>query len=199
MFENRKAKKDLEALKAGLVIILDDLLRGVKTIQDPVTRIVGLFNVVAPWYDAEQRREKSADCAPSVGDVISALKKTNRSEYAETIKALETLQAHIINAGRNKYGMNRTAPGEMVTLDNVYLGDVFGRWTFTAREWQNSFNKEGPDAQEDKRIIEAQAANFVDSHLGPMQEIIDSLRGNSVLPRPTMATGTGHGSSAPRP
>lgn len=42
------------------------------------------------------------------------------------------------NSGRCRYGMNRTREGEKVTLDNVYLGDVFGLFTHTARTWRSS-------------------------------------------------------------
>ncbi|MBQ9298372.1 MAG: hypothetical protein IJ223_05025 [Clostridia bacterium] len=41
-------------------------------------------------------------------------------------------------SGRNKYGWNRTQKGERVTMDNVYLGDIFGLFTHTARTWATS-------------------------------------------------------------
>lgn len=42
------------------------------------------------------------------------------------------------NSGRNTFGMNRTSKGEKVTLDNVFLGGVFGLFTHSARVWRNS-------------------------------------------------------------
>lgn len=42
------------------------------------------------------------------------------------------------NSGREKYGWNRTKKGEAVTLDNVYLGNIFGLFTHSARTWKNS-------------------------------------------------------------
>jgi hypothetical protein len=131
---------------------------------------VELFNVVTPWYDKEQADQKP------VGAVVSALQKANSGgRHAEAIEPLQTLQAHFQNAGRDKYGMNRTAPGEPVTPDNVYLGNVFGRWTLTATKWKDAFKRGDATAQEDKRIIDHQAADFVDGHVGAMHKLIRAL------------------------
>lgn len=53
----------------------------------------------------------------------------------------QRLNALIKNAGRDSFGMNRTTKGEEVTLDNVYLGNIFGLFTLTAREWFYSEGK----------------------------------------------------------
>ena len=39
---------------------------------------------------------------------------------------------HIKDAGRNEFGFNRTKPGEKVTLENTYWGNIYGISTFSA-------------------------------------------------------------------
>ncbi|MEZ0226829.1 MAG: hypothetical protein ACAH83_19895 [Alphaproteobacteria bacterium] len=169
MFENLKARKALQQLTPSLQA-LDQQLQAVEKIPDPIDRLVRFFDAVSQWNDRQQE-------APlSVGVVLNAFRKANGSgEHAKTIEALETLQIHFNRSGRDEYGINRTKPGEVVTADNVYLGNVYGRWTFTANKWKEAFSRDNATAQEDRQIIEGQAAGFVESHIKPMQKLIGSL------------------------
>jgi hypothetical protein len=170
MFENRKAESALGKLTPALDE-LDKSLIEVEAIRDPIDRIVGFFRVVAPWHDREHTAE-----AP-VRTVLNMLQKADKGgRYAGTIQALQTLQAHFRNGGRDEYGMNRTKAGQEISIDDVYLGNVSGRFTRTARDWRNAFSKDTPTAQEDQQIIESQAAGFVSSHVGAMHRLIGALK-----------------------
>ncbi len=74
-------------------------------------------------------------------------------EYYETANSLNR---HLENAGREKYGWNRTTKGEKVTLDNVYLGNIEGLFTLPARKWL--------DSDSVYTIAAFQARPFVKSH-----------------------------------
>lgn len=39
------------------------------------------------------------------------------------------------NLGPCEYGMFRVKDMSELSMDNVYLGGIYGLWTFTAREW----------------------------------------------------------------
>lgn len=134
-------------------------------------RIITFFNVVSPLHDKEQQEN-----AP-IQATVAALEKANKKGgHTAEIEALRTLQTHFARGGRDPYGMNRTTVGEAVTMDNVYLGNVAGRWTFTARDWKNTFNKaDNPSANEDRQVIEGQATRFVNSHIESMRRLIGSL------------------------
>jgi hypothetical protein len=97
--------------------------------------------------------------------------------YAGTIQVLQTLQAHFRNGGRDAYGLNRTEawPGNE-HKPRLSLGNVSGRFTRTARDSRNAFSKDTPTAQEDRQIIESQAAGFVSSHVGAMHRLIGALK-----------------------
>ena len=166
MFEAIKARKALQQITPSLQA-LDQQLTEVEQIRDPIDRLVRFFDVVSQFNDKQQE-------APiTVGRVLEAFRKAGKNP--EAIEALETLQAHFNKSGRDEYGMNRTGPGEPVTADNVYLGNIFGRWTFTATRWRESISKDTPEAREDKQIIEGQAAGFVANHAGPIHKLIITL------------------------
>jgi hypothetical protein len=170
MFEERKANKALQELKPALVE-LDRQLEQVGQISNPIDRIVRFFDTVSRFNDQQQGSKTSVDT------VIDAFRRVNGGKHEETIKALETLRSHFNNSGRQEFGMNRTKPGEPVTGDKVYLGNVYGRWTFTANDWQQKLSRDDANTREDKQVIEGQAKGFVDSHLGPMHRIIKALGG----------------------
>ena len=66
--------------------------------------------------------------------------------------------------------MNRTKPGEAVTPHNVFLGDVWGRFTKTIAFWRNTehndvnYNGEYGGGKLGFNPITQQAQNFVQSY-----------------------------------
>lgn len=163
MFENFKAKKAIEAIAPALKE-LDQKLAAVEATPDPIDRLVKYFNAVAPLCDKPEDLNAAVAAAQKAG-----------SKYTETAAALRDLQVHVQQSGRDPYGWNRTERGETVTGDNVYLGNVFGRFTKTASYWQRSFNQDHPHADEDRQIISGQAKGFVESHAPKMQTDIRKI------------------------
>lgn len=169
MFEERKAKKALQELSPALEA-LDVQLKQVEQIADPLDRIVRFFDTVSRFNDGQK------DAPVSVSKVLDAFRKTSgKGENAQAIEALQALQSHFNNAGRDEFGMNRTQPGEAVTGDKVYLGNTHGLWTFTANDWREKLNRDTPYAKDDRQIIEGQAAGFVASHAPKVHQYVATL------------------------
>ena len=107
---------------------LRDLREGIRPLlhqQDRLTALVAFFNLVSPWQDRD-----------GLSEMITAFKKVNYGQYTNIVNYLTMLQEQIVSGGRSLNGWNRTEPGELVTDDKVYLGDVFGIWTFTVAEFK---------------------------------------------------------------
>ena len=86
---------------------------------DRCAALVALFNLTSPWHDR------------GLHSLIARLQRVNwRRKHDSTIEQLCQLQSLFEQSGRHSSGWNRTKVGEMVTEDNVYLGNVFGVWTF---------------------------------------------------------------------
>ncbi|TSC75385.1 MAG: hypothetical protein G01um101430_480, partial [Parcubacteria group bacterium Gr01-1014_30] len=72
-----------------------------------------------------------------IGDLIAAFEEDNRGgEHNEVLEKLRALQKYFENAGRDEYGWNRTKPGETVTADRVFLGNIYGLFTHPVPFWQ---------------------------------------------------------------
>ena len=116
--------------------ILERVARQLKNLESEMTRIqkldnkieaiIQLFKVISPIQDA--------------GAFMTDIEVlSNRAgffkDYREEVEILRNLQLCIHTAGRSPHGMNRTQPGEAVTADKVYLGDVCGMFTHPATYW----------------------------------------------------------------
>ncbi len=167
-FKNDPMKK-LAAIVRDLRVLRANLHSMERPI-DPVPDIVCFFNFVSPWYDRGFR------------DIIAAFEDVNWGQYDGVLECLRVLELHFVNAGRNKCGMNRTECGEAVTEDNVYLGDVWGLWTKTARFWRGQKDKpkggwgySGMEHLNAYDVVSDQAREFMIGHIGPMTRLIDEL------------------------
>lgn len=154
-----KILPNLQELKKQLIEI--------QQMPNKVEAIVKLFQVISPLQDAGGFKQ-----------TIFTLQEKNYGQLDQIISALETLQIHFIKAGRCEFGMNRTQKGEEVTAAKVYLGDVFGIWTFNAAYWLQNEEKLKKDKREDLTkegaekpvttwycINDYQAGTFVKSHV----------------------------------
>ncbi|MGV8172160.1 MAG: hypothetical protein ACP5OA_05720 [Candidatus Woesearchaeota archaeon] len=118
-----------------------------KTRSDPFDAIVIFFNATSKLQDNM--------------DVVNAvLNKSIPKKDEAGQNALKFLREEIHKSGRDIYGMNRTKPGETVNIENVYLGNISGLWTFTIREWINHGNKDKGSF----KIIQNQASKFVSGY-----------------------------------
>jgi hypothetical protein len=154
---------------------LEKEMREIDAMDNKVEAIVRLFQVISPIQDAGGFSQEIFD-----------LKKHNRNgKFNAQIEALGVLQAHFHNAGRSEYGINRTAKGEDVTTEKVFLGNVFGLWTKTAAYWLNEKSKLEqtfrPDVSKNPEkpvsnwylINDYQCGGFIKSHTdGILEQIV---------------------------
>ena len=118
---------------------------------------VHFFNIIAQFQDK--------------GYNLSVL---NNDKNRDSISALAK---HIDSAGRDRYGWVRAPKGEPVTLDNLYLGNIAGIWTFTAAKFKGM-----PDDKYVQDNIQAQLRKFIKSHREPMMEMIDKITHSTKKP-----------------
>ena len=165
LFEN--PKKRLAALLPELALLRDKLISiSQRMKKDAFGELVNFFNLTSPWHDR----------IGEIQELIAAFEGVNYGQHTETIQALRTLEAHLVNAGRNEFGWNRTKPGQMVTKSDVYLGNIYGLWTFPIPRWEETSTKrpaiwshlmasEGMDGMSPYDVVSRQALQFMESHL----------------------------------
>ncbi len=154
MFTMPKSKKRLEIENLQkLLPVLENMsmaLRNAYDMQSSLDGIVAFFNATSVVHD------KGIGEYPHLS-----------SEIKETLRLLKL---HLSQVGRDKYGMNRTLPGETVTPDNVYLGNVEGLFTLPIREW----SKNPLDGS--YLTVNAQAKSFMESHTYKMRSFVIQIR-----------------------
>ena len=155
------SSKIIEKIQPRLMS-LEAEIEKIKTMDNKVEAIVKFFQVISPLQDAKVFRWE-----------IFCLKIRNRNgKFNAQIEALGALRAHFYIAGRS--GINRTAKGEDVTAEKIYLGNVFGLPPNTAAYWlkeqsllEKTFRpdvsgREKPVSNWD--LINDQCGGFVKSH-----------------------------------
>jgi len=137
---------------------------------DPLTTIVHFFDIMSKWEDR------------GVEDLIMAFKEVNYGQYDAVLEKLRVLKLHFCNAGRSDSGLNRTKRGQTVTEDDVCLGNIYGLWTFTVRDWKKTKGKEPPawgypgmKGITEYDVISRQARGFMTSHIDPVVAILKYL------------------------
>lgn len=170
------AANDLKKIENDLSFLQKEM-QEISKMNNQVEAIIRLFKVISPIQDKG-----------GFSQTISKLQEKNYGQLDQIISALEVLQIHFRNAGRDEYGINRTKTGEEVTSAKVFLGDVFGIWTKPASYWlanQEECKKMiRPDVSKDQNnpvstwylINEYQAGSFVKSHTKGILEQIAVLK-----------------------
>ena len=160
------AKNDLKKIRNELDSLEKEMLE-ISKMDNKVEAIIRLFKVISPIQDNG-----------GFSQTICELQKKNFGQLDQIISALEVLQIHFRRAGRYEYGMNRTKPGEEVTPEKVFLGNVFGFLTKPASYWLENQEeckkeirsdvsfKDRKDPVSTWDIINDQAKVFVESHTG---------------------------------
>jgi len=155
---------------------LKQQMQEIANMPNKVQAIVKLFQVISPIQDAGGFKQ-----------TIFSLQEKNYGQLNSIISALEVLQRHFGNAGRSAYGMNRTKVGEEVTAAKVFLGNVFGIWTFTAEYFLQEEDRMKTETREDISkdpakpvtnwycINDYQCAGFVGSHVEGILEQVNIL------------------------
>lgn len=177
--KRRAQTRSLEGSIAALVAELPTLRRRLLEIArdaegDALSAIVAFFNTTSPWHDR------------GLYQVVRDMKDLNSPRHASMINPLTELVLQISMTGRVEFGWNRTAPGELVTEDNVYLGDIWGLWTKTVRFWKTRRDdKKGTHgwaapgnyfaSRNCYDLVSDQARGFIGDHIPVMVELIDRL------------------------
>ena len=175
-----KPAQELEAVVRELNMLAENI-KPLLGKSDRCTALVAFFNLTSPWHDR------------GLHGLITKLQQVNwRGQYDSAIEQLRRLQSMFEQSGRHEYGWNRTKPGEVVTEHNVYLGNVFGVWTFTVAHFRESKDRPknpwkggGFDCRylEDKNdfdmVLDYQARPFVQKNGKAIIEVIEVLQGKA--------------------
>ena len=163
-------KQKVTTLLPELLKFRNELLETVN--MQPLDGIVRFFNATSIWHDREEE----------LGQIVVALQEVNYGQYEVIINQLTLLCQNVRNAGRDSYGWNRANKGESVTDDKVFLGNIFGLWTFPVSEWKKSKNEmKGTFAYPGMKhlnaydVVSDQAWQFMRSHVQPMCDCIEWL------------------------
>ena len=181
----------LKAVMPELKQLDNDLATCWQTYGDPLLRIAPFFNIVSKWHDRD-----------GFGEAVRQLRQDG-PKYQGYLVYLDTLQKHFANAGRCEYGWNRTKPGEQVTADRVFLGDIFGLFTKPVSYWltlklelqPGEVTHPAAPGKSPRELVTNQAYQFMWSHVCGIRETIAELdralqpadKRATVRPTPAMA------------
>lgn len=168
MMRATQAERELRESLPELSKLRDELLR--LDMSNPLRGIVEFFGLTSPWHDS--------NAVAKLRECFEPARIGNR--HRKVYDCLQNLQAHIWEAGRDMFGPNRTQPGEPVTKDKVFLGNVWQIWTFPVSKWlehrdDGKPNLSHPRGLTDLQCIKEQARNIMASHIGPMVWLINEL------------------------
>lgn len=110
--------------KTGLTTLVNNLNEIISSIscENCYSMVVKFFTLTSMFEDYESDIKK----LPLKGWQICGVKSNTRKE-AESSR--DFFFKEVRKAGREPHGHNRTEPGEVVTENNVFFGDVFGIFT----------------------------------------------------------------------
>ena len=83
-------------------------------------------------------------------------------------KKIQILKSFLKNNSRDMYGVNRSKSGQMLTANDIYLGDICGLWTKSASFWLSNKSKFEEDILEPAAVsvwsvINKQASDLLDN------------------------------------
>ncbi|MBS3166744.1 hypothetical protein J4403_00870 [Candidatus Woesearchaeota archaeon] len=115
LYTYRLRMKATKKLKVAMMQAANDLKGLYSRKPEPFVGLLELFQITSPLQDLINQ----------VGPLLN--KKQGRK--------LEFVIREIRKAGRCEYGINRTRPGQDVTPDKVFLGDIYGLFTLPMTKW----------------------------------------------------------------
>jgi len=123
--------------------------------SNPLDQIVEFFSLTSSVQDTLQEITLQEDYF-------------TQPEYMQVIAIRRALG----DMGRCENGWNRTRKGENVTEDKVFLGNIFGIWTFSVAWFKREYNHGGFTAIQYGQIQE-QARRFMVSHMTHLTTVLD--------------------------
>ncbi|MEO5635146.1 MAG: hypothetical protein ABIS26_00320 [Candidatus Paceibacterota bacterium] len=149
--------------------------------SNALTAIVRFFNTTSIWQDRD------------LATIVRELKDVGDQKNAAAVESLGKLFEQFRMTGRAQYGWNRTEKGQLVTEDDVYLGNIWGIWTFNVSYWREVGKRNDPkgthgyaekgnyfSTRNTYDIICDQAREFIDDHTPVMVGLIDELTDRDV-------------------
>jgi len=172
--ERHNAKKAMQYFRAefpNLAAASNEIEDAMSVRQDPLVGMVMFLNAVSRMQD---RGMVAALCNhfSRIGD-----------RHRDVRDALHTLHLHIIHAGRDQFGMNRTVKGQTVTAQDVYNRDEYGLHTKPFSYWlqqpielrDGQLTHPAAPNKSPRQIVTDQARQFIQDHGGPIRRSIQAL------------------------
>lgn len=106
-----------------------------KAKQAEQERLIKLKNELSFFKEMPRGKEEALGYTLKFFNVVSEFQDQGKVKFA---KNADEINFFVARTGRQGYGWNRTEKGEKVTAENLYLGNVFGLFTHTAKHWINS-------------------------------------------------------------
>lgn len=138
--------------------------------NEPLDALVYFFDETSRWSDRD------------LDDLFASVGVQCRQQHLAFFHSLDILQSHIACAGRTKFGWNRTEIGEVVTPENIFLGDVFGLFTHPVSFWKKRKCEEkggwGFPRMEHLNsydVVANQSLVFLKAHIDSMIDALDVL------------------------
>ena len=131
--------------------------------HDPLDALVCFFDESSRWEDR------------GLENMLTSVDARCRQRHDVFFRSLETLQGHIACAGRTRFGWNRTKVGEVVTPEQVFLGNVYGLFTKPVSFWKQRKGEEkggwgfpGMEYLNAYDVVASQSTGFLMVHLDSM-------------------------------
>ena len=150
------SKNELVAQVKNLNVIIEHI-----NTENCYDEIVKFFTITSVIQD---RTQEIKEFLPPIEGIKFWMWKGNRrkrseAKRAQAEKALQRFISEISKSGRSLYGYNRTKPGEDITKDNIFFGNIEGINTLSVKELEKHPN----DAYVQKHIRN-QITEFVKSY-----------------------------------
>ena len=125
MVFDRSIVREVEAIFCELTTLAEQI-KPLLTSDDRLRALVQFFNLTSPWQDRG-----------GLTAITNRLQEVNwNGQHDETIAKFQELNRLFRECGRSSSGWNRTNPGDEVTEDTVFLGNVCGLFTKTISFWR---------------------------------------------------------------
>jgi hypothetical protein len=168
----------LREIMPGLIQLRYDLMairERYPVFHDDLDALVAFFALTSPWHDR------------GLQDVIQTFEAANfRNRYARMVEYLERLAGQFQKSGRSPYGINRTAKGQPMTAERIYLGDIYGLFTQSISFWRDQkgapkggWGYPGMDDLNPYDVVSRQAREFMKPHLERICGLITSIEAES--------------------
>ena len=131
------SKNELVAQVKNLNVIIENI-----NTENCYDEIVKFFTITSVIQD---RTQEIKEFLPTVKGIQfcgwrSAQRKKSKARRLEAEKGCKNFMYEISKAGRNLYGYNRTKPGEDVTKDKIFFGNIGGLITLSVKELEKHTN-----------------------------------------------------------